>query len=86
MFTNVQAANEVASRADIIDETIATLQKELELIHVTDDFPQGLPSKQLDNCQAAALILCGAIYEYLATTLRYLPRSAFSHLQFLDQH
>jgi hypothetical protein len=60
-----------------------TLQKELKLIHVTDDFPKALPAKQLDNCRAAGLNLCAAIYEYLAVALKYLPRSTLSHSPFL---
>jgi hypothetical protein len=59
------------------------LQKELTLIHVTDDFPKDLPAKQLDNCRAAGLNLCAAIYEYLAVALKYLPRSTLSYSPFI---
>jgi hypothetical protein len=68
----------VATRAIIIDEKMEKLQKELALIHVTDDFPRALTSKQLNNCHDAALSLCCAIYEYLGMALKYLPRSAVS--------
>jgi len=56
------------------------------LIHVADDFPATLPSDvpvEFDNCQAAALNLCSAIYEYLAMALKYLPRSSLRYYPFL---
>ena len=69
----------MASRAAEVDETMAMLLKELDLVHVTDDFPQDLEAKQLDTCRSAVLDHCAAIYEYLALALKYIPRSELSN-------
>ena len=48
-------------------------------MHVTDQFPSDLAPDQVETVRNAALDVCTAICNYLATALKYLPRSDLSN-------
>lgn len=65
----------MAERREQIDEYLATLVKELESVHVTDNFPQDLEPAELKNVQNAALDFCTAICDFLSAAIKSVASS-----------